>query len=203
MYIAGRWADRQLSRLELAMAVIVLSLVFVVYMQYLLKAFAYTERSLLENTMVNINTALQYHLAGHLLRGDYGIIDEMQAINPFTMVSADPFWLDPAPGDPLPAEIVAGVMGLRAPTNYLGELDNPDPAEIGGGHWYFDTADNTLIYRVDNAEYFYSSLPGPPRVRLIVEVEYDDRNNNNRFDPVIDEYKSIGLKAIDDYEWRL
>ena len=203
MYIAGRWANRQLSRLELIIAVIILSVVLGMFMQYSIKVFAHAERSLLTSTVVNINTALQYHVAGHVLRGDYGIIDKLQDINPFTLVGGNPLWLDPGSVSPVPEEIVAGMLTVRVPANYLGELDSPDPAGIEGGHWYFDTADNTLVYRVNNPEYFSSSLSGPPRISFSVNVEYEDRNSNARFDPFIDEYKSIGLKATDDYEWRL
>ena len=203
MYIAGRWADRQLSRLELVIAVIILSLVLFFFLQYMLKMFAVAERSFLTTTVININTAMHYRAASYIIRGDTSIVEEMMGINPFTMVSVDPIWFDPASESTLAEKFVAGALVVRAPRNYLGELDNPDPAEIDGGHWYFNSADNSLVYRVNNAAFFFTSLPGPPRVIFLVDIEYVDRNSNDRFDPDIDEYRSIGLKAINDYEWYL
>jgi hypothetical protein len=203
MYIAGRWADRQLSRLELIIAVIILSVVLTVIIQKMLKVFAYAERSVLNTSVININTAMQYRAAGYILRGDDRNIVEMQAINPFTVVDIAPVWLAPADAEPVPEAILVGALDIPVPGNYLGELDDPDPTELDGGQWYFDTADNTLVYMVDNPEYFYTSLPGPARIKLFVEIEFEDQNSNNRFDPAIDDYISIGLKATNDYEWRL
>ena len=201
MYIAGRWADRQLSRLELVIVVIVLSLVLFVFMHYMLRMFAIAERSLLANSVININSAIQYRAAGYALRRDYASLEAMQGMNPFTMSDLDPGWLDPESGDGRPQEMLTGIPFMRVPGNYLGELDNPDPAEIGGRQWYFNLRDRTLVYRVDNTEYFDSSLPGPPRVVFTVKIDYQDRNTNNKFDPVVDEYLGIRLQAVNEYGW--
>ena len=204
MYLAGRWADRQLSRLELVVVVIVLGLVLSVFLQHMLKMFALAERSLLANSVININSAIQYRAAGYALRGDYTSLEAMQGMNPFTMAGLDPpVWLNPESEIRMPQEMLAGIAIMQVPGNYLGEMDNPDPAEIEGRHWYFDLRDRTLVYRVDNAEYFDSNLPGPPRVIFAVEIEYEDYNTNNRFDPPADEYLGVRLQQLNEYGWQL
>jgi hypothetical protein len=217
MYLAGRWADRQLSRLELAAAVIILSLLLFVMMQHMLKLFAQAERSLLTRSVININTALQYRAAGYILRNDYPSLAAMEGINPFTMAATEPGWLNPAtapatiPGlmagvtkaPPMVPELMAGFTKVEVPVNYLGELDGPDPAAIEGGHWYYDRRDKVLVYHIDNAEYFSGGSSSPARVVFTVDIDYEDRNDNNQFDPEIDAYRSIQLQAIDGYTWHI
>lgn len=202
MYIAGRWADRQLSRLELVIAVIILSLVLAGLIQHMLKLFAHAERSLLTISIININSALQYRAAGYVLEGDFVSIKGMLDMNPFTMIETG----QREPGRPIEAgspQMTAGMANIRVPENYLGELDGPDPASIDGGSWYFDKQARRLVYRVDNTEYFESNLTGAPRVSYTVGIDYEDRNNNNQFDPRIDEFHSIRLQAVNEYTWQL
>lgn len=204
MYLAGRWADRQLSRLELVVVVIIFSLVLGVFLQYMLKMLATAERSLLANSAININSALQYRAAQFALSGDFVSILAMQRMNPFTVAGLDPDWLVPETEARVPQQqMLAGMAIMRVPGNYLGELDNPDPANIEGGKWYFDLHNSTLVYRIDNAEYFDTNLPKPPRVVFAVEIDYEDHNTNMLFDPQIDEYRGVRLQPQNQYGWQL
>jgi hypothetical protein len=203
MYLAGRWADRQLSRLELVIVVIVFSLILTVFIQYMLRVFAIAERSLMLNSITNMNTALQYNAAAYALTGNYAGLAAMQGMNPFALAGSNLGELTLNSGEPTPHQLLSGMVIMRVPGNYIGELDSPDPADIEGGHWYFDTRDSILVYRVDNAEYFQSNLPGAPRVQFQVQIEYTDRNNNNEFDPGIDTYMGIRLRALNEYGWEL
>lgn len=202
MYIAGRWADRQLSRLELVTAVIILSLVLFVFLHYMLKMFAIAERSMLSTTITNINTAMQSRAAAYVMRGDYTSLEAMPGMNPFNYVGGDSDLVAEVETG-VPLKLLETLVYLRVPANYLGELDKPDPADIEGREWYFDLGNRTLVYRIDNAEYFDSSLPGPPRVEFLVKVDYEDRNADNRFEVRIDEYLGVRLVAVSEYEWQL
>ena len=99
------------------------------------------------------------------------------------------------------AEAIIATMTTGVPGNYIGELEDPDPASINGGQWYFNTVDRTLMYRVDNTEYFYTDLTGPARVKFNIEIDYDDRNKDNQFDPAVEEYRKIRLKPDNEYSW--
>lgn len=201
MYLAGRWADRQLSRLELVASVILLGIVVAVMLVHMLKIFAVAERSLLISTVINIETAIQYRAAGYVLRNDYMALDKLTGMNPLSMAMVEPDWFTQASASP--PGIVAGMAYIAMPGNYLGEFMDTDPAVIKGGNWYFDQGKNTLVYRVNNAEYFFTDLSGPARVEFVVEIDYVDKNADNRFNPRIDDYRSIRLQAVNDYEWRL
>lgn len=198
MYLAGRWAHRQLSRLELVVVTIVLGLILTVLLQHMLKLFAVAERSLLETTVTNVNTTLKYRAAVHMLKGDFAGLQALKGVNPFLLLSARRADVVKAGSEELYEE-----MGGGLPVNFLGELKGADPAAVPGGSWYYEQTTDRLVYRVDNAEYFFSSLPGAPRVEFTVEFDYEDKNGDGRFDPAIDEYRDIRLKAGSNYEWRL
>ena len=203
MYLAGRWPDRQLSRLELAVVVIVLSLILLLSIQQMLKLFARAESSMLATSVMNINTALQYRAAWYRLNADYAALEAMQGMNPFDLGAADPAgWLKQASGKGASRQMLTGLVDIRLPANYHGALDNTDPEEVAGGDWYFDRRTDRLVYRVNNTEYFAGDFPGPARVEFTVDIDYNDRNENNRFEPGIDEYHNIRLRAFNNYTWQ-
>jgi len=204
MYLAGRWANRQLSKLEMIVVVIIFTLLLTYFLNYMLRMFAIAERSLLMTSIININTTLQYRAAGYALRGDYDGLEGFKGLNPFALEAIDPEWLaNTLNTEANRPQLPVGKVYLGLPPNYLGELDNVDPEDIEAGSWYFDNQARTLVYMVKNREFFESSLPGPDRVEFYVDIDYADRNNNNQFDPAADEYKNIRLQATGEYDWRI
>jgi hypothetical protein len=204
MYLAGRWADRQLSRMEMILVVIVLALVLSYFMNYMLRMFAIAERSLLMSSIININTTLQYRAAGYALRGDYAVLDGFKGLNPFALDAIDPEWLDNTMNtDADMPRLPAGKVYLGVPPSYLGEFDDVNPDDIEPGSWYFNRQTRTLVYMIKNREFFETGLPGPERVEFYVDIDYTDRNNNNQFDAEADEFRNISLRSTGDYEWRI
>lgn len=202
MYLAGRWADRQLSRLELVIVVIVLSLILFVLIQHMLKIFARAERSMLANSVMNINTTLQYRAAWHVLKADYAALEAMNGMNPFDLSVMGQGWLDNSAYPNISRQMLSGLVDIRLPASYLGVIDTVEPTSIKGGSWYYDLQQRRLVYRVSNYEYFETDLPGPARVEFIVDIDYKDRNDNNQFDAGLDEYRTIYLRALRSYTWQ-
>ncbi len=64
------------------------------------------------------------------------------------------------------------------PENYLGELKDPAPERIAGGHWYFDRGERVLVYRVRNAHRFSTDLAGPPRARFKFTAVHSDPSSS-------------------------
>lgn len=87
------------------------------------------------------------------------------------------------------------------PENYIGVKDEPDPADIKGYQWYFDSYNNWLVYRVTNSDYFSSPIKGAPRARFRVNLDYTDTNENKEFDPDIDEIHGLTLQSVEPYRW--
>ena len=90
---------------------------------------------------------------------------------------------------------------MDAPPSYIGELDDPDLTSIGEGVWFFDRADNNLVYVVRNSEYFVGEPGVKPSIRFKVVVHYGDRDQNNEFDPAVDEFHSVEFINQHHYEW--
>jgi prepilin-type N-terminal cleavage/methylation domain-containing protein len=84
------------------------------------------------------------------------------------------------------------------PYNYLATKNDRQASHYPVASWYYDPEQNILIYKVKNTNYFETSLPGTPRIRLKVEAIYKDevsrRDNNN--------VRGISLKSMDDYFWK-
>jgi hypothetical protein len=200
MELAHRWADRNLTRLELVCACLILALLIGFALRHMLIFFARTEKIMVNTSIVNIDTALKYHAAIAIMRGDREFLSGLMVRSPFSVVNSSPVLQSNASG---------GIAGLNTriipintmPANYLGELDNPDHATLEAGSWYFDTVDRSLNYLVRNDEYFYSDLEGVPRIKLRVNIAYNDRDGDARFDPEVDEYKTVSLRSIGNFSW--
>ena len=89
---------------------------------------------------------------------------------------------------------------LKPPENYLGEFTGEPPDETSG-HWYFNTEDGTLIYRVRSHTRF-DGLEGPAdRVLFQVRLAFADRNHNGRYDPSHDRFDGVLIASLYPYQW--
>jgi hypothetical protein len=62
--------------------------------------------------------------------------------------------------------------------------------------------DRALVYVVRFPQQFITALPGPPRLRLAVEPDYDDLDRNGRFDPGRDPVHGLKLVALEPFYWK-
>lgn len=90
----------------------------------------------------------------------------------------------------------------QPPPNYLGELAGPDPASIASGHWYFDSRDQLLVYRVDHAAYFDSALPGAARARFKLVVNVADNPAADAQRTAEGSMLALALEPVESYTWR-
>jgi type II secretory pathway pseudopilin PulG len=109
------------------------------------------ERVTVAHVLGSLRSALALEVAAHMASGSTGAIEDLIGTNPMDRLSPQP-------------------------ENYLGALDDPDPAQIPRGRWYFNTNRQLLIYRVRHAGYFRSDLPGPERVRFKSQRSHSDYN---------------------------
>ena len=201
MELTHRWRDHNLTRLELVVAWLIIVVIIGAFIRSMLVIFTRAERTMVNTTINNINTALKYRTAIAVMRGDTKFLAALAQQNPFTFVQNQQA-LKLTPGKNRLNDLSAGFSAYYTPpSNYLGELDDPDPATLKAGNWYFDKSDKTLNYLVNNGEYFHGDLGKIPRIKLKVIVNYNDLNGNNHFDPGIDEFKSISLRSIGKYSW--
>ena len=168
------------SRLRLAelavIAVLVLTLVGVV-IQKVWETRAAAERVAVLQTVGALRSALGIAIASRTAQGGLKGLAGLHQSNPIDLLE-------------------------EPPAGYLGEKDDPDPAAIGGYHWYFDRGERVLVYRVANADRFEGGPPGPARIRLQLRASFTDRNGNGRYDPASETVGGLRLVVLDDYEWR-
>lgn len=169
---------RGFSLIEMVIVIILIGILYVIGADKLLEMRADAERVALENAVGTLQSALNIEAAAYIARDDIQGLYALEGGNPMNRLS-------------------------KKPKNYLGELPGPDPATIEGGKWYFDTRDGTLVYRVRYGDHFTTALPGPPRARFAVRLDYDDVNGNRVFDKDMEQIQGVRLDALESYAWSL
>lgn len=195
-----RWTDRNLTLMELSAALLLIAFFIGVFARHVLIIFARAESTMVSATVININTALNYHAMFAVLNKNRDKLAALETMNAMNMVRAP--LTETGTSEHGHNEFLNQQFHSWMPGNYIGELTAPDPDQIPGGKWYFDGADNMLVYRVNNPEYFYSELEGAPRIRFRIRVEYEDVNADGIFDPAMDNFQTVKLESPEHYEWR-
>lgn len=201
MYVAPRWIDRNLTRAEMIVSVCAIALFIGTFMHYGLIVYSNAERSMLNATVTNINTALRHRVLLSRIENHGRVAMDFGNLNPMTDMQAEPLF--PATEETRELAVAAFVYSvIDEPPNYVGEKDGPPDGALARGIWYYDTRNHELVYTVVNTEYFRTDLPGQKRVRFRLEVAYDDRNHNGKFDPLVDVFESVTLRSPDTFEWK-
>lgn len=169
--------DRPLSRIELAVMVIVIAICAVWLLNRLAFLEALAEARALDMTVRNLRIGVMVNVSTHLLEGKYDSMAAMAQSNPVGVV------IEPPPG-------------------YIGALRQANEANIQSGQWYFDEDRQQLVYRIVNSRYFESTGDGPARVRLKLKLNYDDRNNNGEYDAGVDAAQSVSVQVLDPLKWK-
>lgn len=112
---------RRLSRLEVGIYAAVVGLVLAVFLERALYYMELAERTVMEMTVSNVNSALNVRRAYDILAG--------RAAGDPTAPLRNPFEL-------------AGM----SPANFHGEVDSPSLADLERGYWVFDRTRRELIY---------------------------------------------------------
>jgi len=134
------------------------------------------EQAALDTMLGNLRSALGMKVAMLVVKGDTTGLRALQGSNPMTLMA-------------------------QTPDSYLGERTAADPASIARGSWYFHTGSKMLVYRVKNEGYFQGGAPGAHQARFAVQVMYQDRNRNGRFDSGQDFIYGVRLAAVEPYTW--
>ena len=168
---------RGFSLFELLIVIVVLSVLLVVAVDRLLRLRFEAERVMVQSVMGALRSALYIEFAGAAARNQLARMELAGGSNPMLRLA-------------------------ERPDGYAGEFFGADPALFDPGTWYFDTRDRALVYLVRFPEVFVTPLAGPPRLRLAVEPDYDDADNNGRFDPGRDSIRGLKLVPLEPFYWK-
>ncbi len=201
MELASRWLDHRLSLLEGIMAWLLIAIVIGLFSRYMFAVFSKAEQSMINSTVININTAINYKAAFALIKGDNDYAIELLKMNPMELMTEniDVEGIEYATKE-INSFITIKSIGVSLP-NYGGVVFDDSEPLLEAGKWYFDQDDYILFYKLENTAFFNSDLQGPTRIRFRVSFNFVDQDGDNIFNPLVDEFSSMGLEKIDDYSW--
>ncbi len=159
MYLAHRWGDRNLTRLELVVSLLLVCLLVFFILQRSISVFAAAEKNHVNYTVANINSALQFKSFTYLTSDTIEKLVEMNDSNPMALMETESssdlaqFYQQYRGSEEIIKQLYLVESG-----NYIGELNNPNLSEIEKGSWFFDTSTRKLIYIVINDEFFFLKL---------------------------------------------
>jgi hypothetical protein len=201
MELAHRWRDRSLTKLELVVAILILTILIGSFSRYVLVIFSRAEQSMINSTVININTALHYRAAMAVMLGQYQELELLREINPMEELQASSEINNPKITlDQIPLALLAGTAS--APANYGGLINSYTMDSMEKGLWYFNQDNRYLIYLVSNSEFFFSDAEGLPIIRFRIVIDFKDRNSNGKYDPESDEFQTMKLHPVNHYQWR-
>jgi prepilin-type N-terminal cleavage/methylation domain-containing protein len=169
-------ANGGFTLLELTVVIIIVSFLAVIAIGKLLAVQVDAERVSMETVLGTLRSALGMAVAESIVRQDINGLVKLAGSNPMERLA-------------------------ETPHNYLGAIDQPNPAGYEDGNWYFDNDRRELVYLVRNQPYFSGGAVDPPRARFRVELVYSDRNGNNRFDSGVDSVEGLRLAPVEPYKW--
>lgn len=170
--------ERGFSLLELVLVIVIISLLATAAIERLLRVRFEAERATVQSVLGAMRSALYIEFAGAAARGQLPRMELMQGANPMLRLA-------------------------EKPESYAGEFFGADPTAFEPGTWYFDTQARALVYIVRFPERFESALPGPKRLRVAIEPDYDDLDRNGRFDPGRDPLRGLKLVPLEAYSWKI
>lgn len=162
--------NRGFSLLELTIVVGIVAALFYVALDKLLALAVEAERVSVLQMEGSLQSSLGIQVSFRLAKGaPLSELAAMQGMNPMELLS-------------------------NRPANYVGALDDPDPASIDGGHWYFDTRRQVLVYRVNHDSYVTDSLGPPVRIEYQIKVERDSDSQSGQI-------TGVTLVTLTPYTW--
>jgi general secretion pathway protein G len=162
---------------EFVWVVLLVGILSMVVLDYMLRYIEIAEKGAMENTVVNLRSALRLRLAEELVRNDAKEAMRLAHSNPME-------WL------------------YELPSNYAGEFTDPEPGSIMRGKWYWNRGSRELVYLVDNGRDFTPDSEGLKRVRYRVHAPFlAIAAKENRQMSVNDVVAEISLVLAEPYRW--
>jgi prepilin-type N-terminal cleavage/methylation domain-containing protein len=172
----GLGFGRGFSLLELVIVIVLISILMVVAVDRLMALRVDAERVAMEVVLGSLRSALGIKVAETVVKGDMAGLRALQDSNPMQRLA-------------------------ETPTNYLGELDSPNPAELKSGNWYYDRGSRALVYVPQYVTYFAGGVADPPRARFAIKLVYADKNSNGAWDSKTELIEGVRLAALEPYQW--
>lgn len=202
MQLMHRWADRNLSRLELAVSLTIILIFIGAFVRHMNVVMARAEEYTVESTITTLNSTLKHWAAVAAMTGDHDTLARLVSGNPFNLLQAGDDVLERLISRGAKVVSASRYAPVLPSANYAGVTADASGDDMTAGKWYYDVSLGALVYRVRNSGNFSTALPGPARIRVRVAVHYDDVDGDGRFEAGTDRFISIGLERLEAYEWK-
>lgn len=169
-----QFRQRGFTYLELVVVISIISTLLYFAFDRLWKLQVTAEQAVIDQTVGNLQSALALTIAEHISHADIAGLRSYVESNPIRLLA-------------------------QTPLNYHGDLPGVHN-ELPGGSWYYRTDIKSLIYKVDNQDYFTSSDNDLAQIEFKIYPVYDDNNHNGRFDAG-DTLKGLTLQSVHPYRW--
>jgi len=164
--------QRGLTLLELAMTILVISIVGLVALHYYYKLMVDIERTTMERDLSAMRSAIGLQIAAHYAGGRMAELEGWTGGNPMELL-------------------------VEPPENYIGVIEQVD-SELKNGSWYFDKSRGVLVYVARNDLYFESELDSPPRAEFQLEARFSERQQGETAHGHVN---GLELKTIHPFRW--
>ena len=168
---------RQLALLQTAVVIAVLGGFMMLFMQKMRAVEAHVEQAMLTLMVQDIQARLMMYKTERIANGTFAEMAALADSNPIES------FIDPPPG-------------------YVGALTAIDWSAVRPGQWFFDTTRGQLVYRVMNEHAFVTDFVNPKHARFRLDVRYEDRNGNARFDRGTDRFFGLSFMPVRTYGWQ-
>ncbi len=195
MELTHRWGDRNLTRIELVISILILALLVGTFSKYMFAMFAKAERTMVNKTVVSINTALHYRASMMVMRGQYDELQLLLKVNPMKELRLPLEINDIQNKEEMMSYALSGSV-ISTPSNYGGEIVSAYLDTMEKGKWYFVIDNNVLLYKINNTLLF-SDDESIDNIRFHINLDYKDKNKNGTYEENTDEFNSVRLQLID------
>ena len=163
---------RHRSLFETAVVIAVIGLLMAVAIERMLRLRVESERVAMAHVVASLQSALSLEATGQIVHRGVEALVDLRGENPMRFLS-------------------------RPPENYLGELAGVDLTDVKKGSWYFDTSQQTLVYRARNPGHLETPVQDGERAAFQVELLYRDLNGDSRFTEGVDRVRGVQLVAVE------
>jgi hypothetical protein len=157
--------------------------------------FAKAERTMVNKTVVSINTALHYRASMMVMRGQYDELQLLLKVNPMKELRLPLEINDIQNREEMMSYALSGSV-ISTPSNYGGEIVSAYLDTMEKGKWYFVIDNNVLLYKINNTLLF-SDDESIDNIRFHINLDYKDKNKNGTYEENTDEFNSVRLQLID------
>lgn len=177
---ATRFGQQGASLLQSVTVIVLIGVLLTVFIEHVLKWGLTVEQAAIARMTSDIRHALSKEVAVRAALGKIKTLDELDGANPMQLQAR---------------------FQQPTPPAYAGEIENINEAELSPGFWYYETAKKIFLYRVRHATRFQNDND-TPLIRYQIQLKYQDKNKNKKFDRESETISQLSLVSLDKYTWK-